>query len=105
MALCWPVPTSTQPARHRVRALLFSTRRNASPEHRAVGLAWRSAVMRALDRLPQRQRQVFMLCHLADHSPRDISMMTGMRESTVRVHLFRAVHKLRAALGAWRDFA
>jgi RNA polymerase sigma-70 factor (ECF subfamily) len=82
-----------------------ATRRNASPEHRAVGLAWRTAVMRALDRLPDRQRQVFVLCHLADHSPRDISMMTGMRESTVRVHLFRAVHKLRAALGAWRDFA
>jgi RNA polymerase sigma-70 factor, ECF subfamily len=82
-----------------------ATRRSASPEHRAVGLAWRTAVMRALDRLPDRQRQVFVLCHLADHSPRDISMMTGMRESTVRVHLFRAVHKLRAALGAWRDFA
>jgi RNA polymerase sigma-70 factor (ECF subfamily) len=82
-----------------------ATRRSASPEHRAVGLAWRHAVMRALDRLPERQRQVFVLCHLADHSPRDISMMTGMRESTVRVHLFRAVHKLRAALGAWRDYA
>jgi RNA polymerase sigma-70 factor, ECF subfamily len=82
-----------------------ATRRAASPEHRAVGLAWRNAVMRALERLPNRQRQVFVLCHLADHSPRDISMMTGMRESTVRVHLFRAVHKLRAALGAWRDFA
>jgi RNA polymerase sigma-70 factor, ECF subfamily len=82
-----------------------ATRRAASPEHRAVGRAWRSAVMRALDRLPGRQRQVFILCHLGDHSPRDVSMMTGMRESTVRVHLFRAVHKLRAALGAWRDFA
>src|SRR4030095_8790266 len=79
-------------------------RRAAPPEHRAVGLACRNAVMRALERLPDRQRQVFVLCHLADHSPRDISMMTGMRESTVRVHLFRAVHKLRAALGAWRDF-
>jgi RNA polymerase sigma-70 factor (ECF subfamily) len=82
-----------------------ATRRTQSPEHRAVGRAWRTAVMRALERLPDRQRQVFILCHLGDHSPRDVSMMTGMRESTVRVHLFRAVHKLRAALGAWRDFA
>jgi RNA polymerase sigma-70 factor, ECF subfamily len=81
-----------------------ATRRTASPEHRAVGRAWRSAVMRALEHLPGRQRQVFILCHLGDHSPRDVSMMTGMRESTVRVHLFRAVHKLRAVLGAWRDF-
>jgi RNA polymerase sigma-70 factor, ECF subfamily len=80
-------------------------RRSVSPERRAVGRAWRRALMDALDRLPTRQRQVFVLCHLADQSPRDISMMTGIRESTVRVHLFRAVHKLRVALGAWRDFA
>jgi len=77
--------------------------RSASPERRATGHAWREAVNVAVERLPARQREVFVLCHLGDHSPRDVSMMTGMRESTVRVHLFRAVHKLRAALGAWRD--
>jgi len=77
--------------------------RSASPERRATGLAWREAVNAAVERLPARQREVFVLCHLGDHTPRDVSMMTGMRESTVRVHLFRAVHKLRAALGAWRD--
>ena len=77
--------------------------RSASPERQATGLAWRDAVNVAVERLPARQREVFVLCHLGDHTPRDVSMMTGMRESTVRVHLFRAVHKLRAALGAWRD--
>lgn len=77
--------------------------RSASPERHATGRAWRAAVDAAVETLPARQREVFVLCHLADHTPRDVSMMTGMRESTVRVHLFRAVHKLRAALGAWRD--
>jgi len=77
--------------------------RMASPERRATNHAWRDAVNAAVERLPARQREVFVLCHLGDHTPRDVSMMTGMRESTVRVHLFRAVHKLRAALGAWRD--
>lgn len=77
--------------------------RSASPERRATGQAWREAVNAAVERLPARQREVFVLCHLGDHTPRDVSMMTGMRESTVRVHLFRAVHKLRAALGVWRD--
>jgi RNA polymerase sigma-70 factor, ECF subfamily len=77
--------------------------RTASPERSATGHAWRDAVNAAVERLPARQREVFVLCHLGDHTPRDVSMMTGMRESTVRVHLFRAVHKLRAALGAWRD--
>ena len=77
--------------------------RAASPERRAANHAWRDAVNAAVERLPARQREVFVLCHLGDHTPRDVSMMTGMRESTVRVHLFRAVHKLRAALGVWRD--
>lgn len=77
--------------------------RSFSPERRAVGRAWRDAVNAAVEHLPARQREVFVLCHLGDHTPRDVSMMTGMRESTVRVHLFRAVHKLRAALEAWRD--
>ena len=77
--------------------------RSASPERRATGHAWREAVNAAVERLPARQREVFVLVHLGDHTPRDVSMLTGMRESTVRVHLFRAVHKLRAALGAWRD--
>jgi RNA polymerase sigma-70 factor, ECF subfamily len=77
--------------------------RSFSPERRATGRAWRDAVNAAVERLPARQREVFVLCHLGDHTPRDVSMMTGMRESTVRVHLFRAVHKLRAALEAWRD--
>lgn len=77
--------------------------RQASPERRATNRAWRDAVTAAVEQLPARQREVFVLCHLGDHTPRDVSMLTGMRESTVRVHLFRAVHKLRAALGAWRD--
>ena len=46
-----------------------------------------------------RQRTVFMLSHYGDCSPRDISAMTGLNESTVRVHLFRAVRKLRGFLG------
>lgn len=77
--------------------------RSGSPERRAVRKQWRDAVLKAVESLPERQRQVFTLCHLGDHTPRDVSMMTGMRESTVRVHLFRAVHKLRESLGAWRD--
>ena len=80
---------------------LRAVRPHPSGARRAM--AWREAVNAAVERLPARQREVFVLCHLGDHTPRDVSMMTGMRESTVRVHLFRAVHKLRAALGAWRD--
>ena len=83
--------------------------RPGAPRRRSIarsGLAWRNAVnarARTVARSPARRCSCSVIS--GDHSPRDISMMTGMRESTVRVHLFRAVHKLRAALGAWRDFA
>lgn len=69
------------------------------PEERLLSRERRGTLAAAIDRLEGRQRTVFMLCHYGDCSPRDVSAMTGINESTVRVHLFRAVRKLRAFLG------
>lgn len=69
------------------------------PEARLLARERRSRIAEAVDRLDGRQRTVFMLSHYGDCSPRDISAMTGLNESTVRVHLFRAVRKLRGFLG------
>jgi RNA polymerase sigma-70 factor, ECF subfamily len=70
------------------------------PEHRLLARERRSHIASAIDRLDGRQRTVFMLSHYGDCSPREIGAMTGLKESTVRVHLFRAVRKLRGLLGA-----
>ncbi|HVC20642.1 MAG TPA: sigma-70 family RNA polymerase sigma factor [Vicinamibacterales bacterium] len=70
-----------------------------SPEARLLARERQREISRAIDRLPGRQRTVFILCHLNDCSPREISQLTGLKESTVRVHLFRAVRKLRKLLG------
>lgn len=69
------------------------------PESRLLARERRGTIAAAIDRLDGRQRTVFMLSHYGDCSPRDISAMTGINESTVRVHLFRAVRKLRGFLG------
>ena len=69
------------------------------PEARLLARERRSRIAAAVDRLDGRQRTVFMLCHYGDCSPRDVSAMTGINESTVRVHLFRAARKLRGLLG------
>jgi len=69
------------------------------PEERLVARERRGKLAAAIDRLDGRQRSVFMLCHYGDCSPREVSAMTGINESTVRVHLFRAVRKLRGFLG------
>jgi len=71
----------------------------ADPEHRLLARERRARVAAAIDRLDGRQRTVFMLCHYGDCTPREVSAMTGLNESTVRVHLFRAVRKLRGLLG------
>jgi RNA polymerase sigma-70 factor (ECF subfamily) len=52
----------------------------------------------AVERLPDRQRTVFTLCHVAEQSTNEVSRALGLSEATVRVHLFRAIRKLRQLL-------
>lgn len=73
-----------------------------SPEAQLMAREWREQVVAAVHKLPDRQRLVFMLCHYSDHSTRDVAEMTGLNESTVRVHLFRAIRKLRTAMEGQR---
>jgi RNA polymerase sigma-70 factor (ECF subfamily) len=63
-----------------------------------VDAKWRQ-LQAAVAGLPARQRDVFLLCHLDDQAPHDVAGALGMSPATVRVHLFRALRKLRAALG------
>ena len=57
-----------------------------------------SEIVAAVDQLPERQRAVFTLCHIGEQSTSDVSEALGLSEATVRVHLFRAVRKLRKLL-------
>ena len=56
----------------------------------------------AIEKLPDRQRAVFTMCHVADQSTSEVSQALGLSEATVRVHLFRAVRKLRKLLASER---
>lgn len=69
------------------------------PEQKLLARERRSRLAAAVDRLDGRQRTVFMLSQYGDFTPKEISAMTGLNESTVRVHLFRAARKLRGLLG------
>jgi RNA polymerase sigma-70 factor (ECF subfamily) len=72
---------------------------HSDPEERLLARERRARLVAAVDRLDGRQRSVFVLCHFGDCTPREVSAMTGLNESTVRVHLFRAARKLRGILG------
>jgi RNA polymerase sigma-70 factor (ECF subfamily) len=56
-------------------------------------------VSRAVEDLPERQRLVFTLSHVDERTPGEIAAATGMSPATVRVHLFRALKRLRNVLG------
>ena len=73
--------------------------RDADPERKLLARERREKMAAAIDRLDGRQRTMFMLCHFGDCTPKEVSAMTGLNESTVRVHLFRAARKLRGLLG------
>jgi RNA polymerase sigma-70 factor (ECF subfamily) len=73
-----------------------------SPEDQVLHEERRRTIAAAIDALPDRQREVFLLCHADGRSSRDVGSLTGLNESTVRVHLFRAIRKLRVALEGTR---
>jgi RNA polymerase sigma-70 factor (ECF subfamily) len=74
--------------------------RGPNPEERVLADERRQQVLTALGKLPERQRMVFVLSHFEGRSSREVSTLTGLNESTVRVHLFRAIRRLRALLGS-----
>jgi RNA polymerase sigma-70 factor (ECF subfamily) len=69
-----------------------------SPEDRLMSSERARQIAGAVERLPDRQRLVFTLCHVAEHTTSEVSQSLGLSEATVRVHLFRAVRKLRKLL-------
>ncbi len=69
-----------------------------SPEDRLMSSDRARQIAAAVEQLPERQRTVFTLCQIAEQSTNDVSQALGLSEATVRVHLFRAVRKLRRLL-------
>jgi RNA polymerase sigma-70 factor (ECF subfamily) len=95
----WLVPNHEEDLADDRRGAMGVASGESNPEARLLARERRARMTAAIDRLEGRQRTVFMLCHYGDCSPREVSAMIGLNESTVRVHLFRAARKLRALLG------
>jgi RNA polymerase sigma-70 factor, ECF subfamily len=71
----------------------------ASPEAGALLKEKVQIVWNAASRLSERQRSVFLLRFVEDMDILEIAAATGMKEGTVKAHLFRAVEAVRAELG------
>ncbi len=70
-----------------------------SPEERAALRERVEAVWRATRSLPDRQRTVFLLRFVQDMDILEIAVATGMKEGTVKTHLFRALQAVRESAG------
>jgi RNA polymerase sigma-70 factor (ECF subfamily) len=71
--------------------------REATPEQCAIGEETWRRVWAAFRRLPDRQREVFVLRQLEGWSTRAVAEALGLRTGSVKSHLFRAIRRLRAA--------
>ena len=94
----WIAPPQLDPAGNERDPAEYLPSRGPSPEDQLLADERRRRLKAALGELPERQRLVFMLSHFDGRSSREVSAMTGLNESTVRVHLFRAIRRLRAVL-------
>ncbi len=97
--LRWQVPLGDHGAQAEPvspRASTVGPSAPASPESVVLRRERARQLLEAIRLLPARQRLVVTLSHLESRSTREVSELTGLSESTVRVHLFRGLRRLRS---------
>ena len=72
------------------------------PEREIMAHQLRGAIERAERQLSAQQKVIFRLRHYENRSLEEIAQLLGLRAGTVRAHLFRAIHKIRKQLEAFR---
>jgi RNA polymerase sigma-70 factor, ECF subfamily len=71
---------------------------DAAEEHPAEQAAWREEIQRALLTLDAEQREAFLLKHVEDMGYEDMSELTGVGVSALKMRVKRACERLRAQL-------
>lgn len=74
-------------------------------DREAVSLELRARLERAIDELPDDQREVFLMRESADLSFKEIADVIGISENTVKSRMRYALEKLRASLDEYQDMA
>ena len=77
--------------------------RRSSPEAVAGAKQQVAAVWKAVAELPEGQRTVFLLRFVEDMEILEIAAATGLKEGTIKVHLFRALRSVRARMARKED--
>lgn len=75
----------------------------AAEEHPADRSAWREEIERALSRLRPEQREAFLLKYVEDMGYDEMSELTGVGVSALKMRVMRACDRLRELLSDVRD--
>lgn len=72
----------------------------ASAEHEALGLIGNAAMLRALEQLPRRQREVLVLRYYLDLSEAQIADALDIARGSVKAHASRGLAALRSLIAS-----
>jgi len=77
----------------------------AAVDRSAIGDELKDHITRAVDELPDDQREVFLLREVARVPFKDIAVITGVPENTVKSRMRYALERLQRALAEYEDYA
>jgi RNA polymerase sigma-70 factor, ECF subfamily len=77
----------------------------ASVEREATGTELRERIIKALDKLPDEQREVFLLREIAGLPFKDIAEVTGIAENTAKSRMRYALERLQEALAEYEEYS
>lgn len=77
----------------------------AQVERAAIGGEMQVRILRAVEELPEEQREVFLLREVGHVPFKDIAEMTGVSENTVKSRMRYALERLQNALSEYEDYA
>ncbi len=77
----------------------------AQVERAAIGGEMQVRIVRAVEMLPEEQREVFLLREIGHVPFKDIAEMTGVSENTVKSRMRYALERLQEALSEYEDYA
>ncbi len=77
----------------------------AQVERAAIGGEMQVQIVRAVEQLPEEQREVFLLREIGHVPFKDIAEMTGVSENTVKSRMRYALERLQNALSEYEDYA
>jgi RNA polymerase sigma-70 factor, ECF subfamily len=77
----------------------------AAVERTVIGTELGQRITRCVEALPQEQREVFLLREIADLPFKDIAVITGVPENTVKSRMRYALERLQEGLAEYEDYA